>query len=207
MRTGRRFGVTALGVAALAVLLSGVGQAPVRAQPPNNIHIQAYENGFGVLSGFLGPQRLPFMVGQDPGPGGLPNALLYDLLNPPGLVAGDVLVTEPGGGVGDIIRFNTTSFVPGSAGEMVFYSALGGGMLADTGFPTANYANQATATEVGGIITYTPTAGQPGFVAGASLPVEYVLISDVPEPASLTMLGIGAAALAGYVWRKRRQAA
>ena len=122
-------------------------------------------------------------------------------------MAGDVLVNEPGGGLGDIIRFNTTSFVPGSAGEMVFYSALGGGMLADTGFPTANYANQATATEVNGIITYTPTAGQPGFVAGASLPVEYVLVSDVPEPASLTMLGIGAAALAGYVWRRRKQPA
>ena len=122
-------------------------------------------------------------------------------------MAGDVLVNEPGGGLGDIIRFNTTSFVPGSAGDMVFYSALGGGSLADTGFPTSRYANQATATEVNGIITYTPTAGQPGFVAGASLPVEYVLVSDVPEPASLTMLGIGAAALAGYVWRRRKQPA
>ena len=125
-------------------------------------------------------------------------------------MAGDVLVNEPGGGLGDIIRFNTTSFVPGSAGELVFYSALGGGMLADTGFPTANYANQLTVAEVNGVITYTPTTGQPGFIAGAAGPVTYVLTSDVaavPEPASLTMLGIGAAALAGYVWRRRKGAA
>ena len=63
MRAPRRFGVTALGVAALAVLLSGLGQAPVRAQPPNNLLVQAYEDGRGSLSGFLGRQTLPFSVG------------------------------------------------------------------------------------------------------------------------------------------------
>jgi len=60
----------------------------------------------------------------DPGPGGLANALTYNLLNPPGLVAGDLLVQEVAGGpLSDLIRFNSsqTCFV-GLPGCLVFYS-------------------------------------------------------------------------------------
>jgi PEP-CTERM motif len=92
----------------------------------------------------------------------------------------------------------------------VFYSdnAEGSDALADTGFPTASYANALTLTEVGpegnNGITYTPLAGQPGFVAGAAGPVTYVIVSDaaVPEPATLTLLGLGAA---GFLLIHRRQ--
>jgi hypothetical protein len=210
MRRRRRFGVPALGVAALALLLAGAGQAPVRAQGVSTT-ITADENGHARFTNTAGANSpLASQLGLDAGPGGRPNALLYDLNGPRGLVTGDLFVTEPGGTVGDLIRFNTASFTDGF-GEFVFYSLPDGPDLADlAGFPTANYGNTLTIPEVNGVITYTPTAGQPGFVPGAAGPVTYVLTSDVtgvPEPASLTMIGIGAAALAGYVWRRRQQAA
>ena len=61
----------------------------------------------------------------------------------------------------------------------------------------ALYTNTLTVTEVGAEgangFTYTPTAGQPGFVAGAAGPVTYVIISDspAPEPASIGLMLAG----------------
>jgi hypothetical protein len=195
-------------LAALAVLVVGAGLAPVQAQG-FSITIRADENGHSLFTntaGFSSP--LPFTVGPDIGPGGRPNALLYDLLNPPGLTVGDVFVFEPGGALGDIIRFNPTSFTGGS-GELVFYSLPDGPDLADlAGFPTDVYPNSMAVQEINGVISYTPTAGQPGFVTGAAGPVTYVLSSDVavvPEPASLAMVGLGLAAVAGCAWRRRSQ--
>src|SRR5690242_11119656 len=68
------------------------------------------EKGNGSLL-FPGGGPIPTIgvLAPDPGPGGLPAALTYDLLGPPGLVAGDLILLEPGAGVGtisDIIRFN-----------------------------------------------------------------------------------------------------
>jgi hypothetical protein len=43
-------------------------------------------------------------------------------------------------------------------------------------------------------VVYTPTAGQPGFVAGAAVPVTYMIHSDsaVPDPGSIALLtGLG----------------
>ena len=67
----------------------------------------------------------------------------------------------------------------------MFYSDISDGKdsLADTGFPSSLYTNTLAVIETGpeggpnGYI-YTPTAGQPGFVAGASGPVTYVIQSD-----------------------------
>lgn len=53
--------------------------------------------------------RCQVLLAFDPGPGGLASALTYSGLgNPPSLVAGDVLVFEPGIGntLSDVIRFN-----------------------------------------------------------------------------------------------------
>jgi hypothetical protein len=60
--------------------------------------------------------------------------------------------------------------------------------------------------EVGpnGFMSYTPTANQPGFVPGFM--ATYNITSDfaVPEPASLAMLSLGLATVAGLVWRHRK---
>jgi hypothetical protein len=161
------------------------------------ITISADENGHGTLVNSNGfSSALPFALLPDPGPGGLPAAATYGLLNPPGLVAGDLIFFEvPVGSISDLIRFNPNQ----NGGSLVFYSDNSDGVdaLADTGFPTALYPNNITFTEVGpegaNGLTYTPVAGQPGFVAGAAGPVTYVIRSDspVPEPCSLTLLALG----------------
>lgn len=173
-----------------------------------NIGITVDENCNGTINGFGGPQALPCGFANDPGPGGLNNVMTYDLLNPPGLVAGDVLMVERSVGdpcqgcVLDIIRFNPN-------GTLVFYSDNLDGFDsgADTfGPPGALYANNVSIDEVGteqfNWGHYIPLPGQPGFVAGASAPVEYLFISDTPEPGSIVLLGTGVLGLAGLLRRK-----
>lgn len=140
----------------------------------NNPIITLQENGVGTLQFPGGPATsLPGILAPDPGPGGLPSALSFNLLGPPALVAGDVFVFEPGppGVISDILRFNPA----GTGGNILypasvlFFSLPGGGQLADTGFPTIFYTNTASIIEDAfGQATYTPTANQPGFVPGFS---------------------------------------
>jgi hypothetical protein len=163
-----------------------------------SVTITVDENGNGHFTNTSGfSSALPFAMQLDPGPGGLPSALTYGLLNPPGLTAGDLVLLEPGSDViSDIIRFNPACGF--GTGCLVFYSDNFDGVdaLADVGFPLARYTNVLTVQEVGpegdnGFI-YTPLQGQPGFVAGSAGPVTYVLRSDsVPEFSSLGLLAVG----------------
>ncbi len=171
------------------------------------VTISVDENGNGTLvnsNGFSSP--LPFALLPDPGPGGLPAALTYGMLSPPGLVAGDLILLEPPSSqMSDLIRFNPNQ----NGGSLVLYSdnTDGAEALADTGFPLALYPNNVTFTEVGvegaNGFTYTPIAGQPGFVAGAAGPVTYVIISDSPVPEPSTLLLAAFSALPA-LWRRRR---
>lgn len=181
--------------------------SPAQAQQAPEVTITANENGNGTIA-FLGGQTfaMPFSQTNDPTPGGLANVLTYNLLGPPSLVAGDVILSE---GVGaalvpsDVIRFLTT----GSA-IFFFYSDNSDGVdgPADTGLPTAFLPNNVTLAETGAEGSngafYTPTANQPGFIAGFA--VTYHFISDssgVPEPATWAMMVVGFGAI-GIAFRR-----
>jgi hypothetical protein len=208
--------VTALTRRCLAVALAaGVSLfLGGRASAQFSVTITLDENGNGTFrntAGFFSP--LPAALLPDPGPAGLPAALTYGILNPPGLTAGDLVLIEPTTSqaiVSDIIRFNPQQNALGSIGTLVFYSdnADTPHDLGDTGFPTTLYSNALAVMEVGpegnNGFSYTPTAGQPGFVAGAGGPVTYVINSDVPTspvpaPPAVVLAGLGAGCVA---WRR-----
>jgi hypothetical protein len=199
---------------ALATALLSMGNQ-VFAQVGGNPTITVNENGVGSL-GFPGgaPTPLQGVLAPDPGPGGLVLSLTYNLLGPPGLVAGDLLLIESGasGVLSDLIRFNPAGTgTPGYPASLVFYSdnTDGGDAPADRGFPTLNYANQLSFLETGpefgpNGFTYTPTANQPVFVPGFG--VTYVIRSDlaaVPEPSTIVMSGLVALLGLGYAWRRK----
>jgi hypothetical protein len=187
------------------------------AQQAFSVSIVVDENGNGRATTTAGANiALPFSLQNDPGPGGLDNVLTYSLVSPPGLTAGDVLFSGEAGLAfgGDIVRFNPTErCVDGTIGCLVFYSdnIPIADSLADTdGPPLDLYPNTTTVLEMGpegnNFAVYTPLPGQPGFVAGADGPVTYTLISDVPEPSTLTILAVGLAG-AGLVRRRSRRRA
>ena len=194
--------------AAITTLVLGACAEPAWAQI-TQISTVVDENGHGTLNGFQGLVPLPFSIIADPGPGGKPNVLAYNLLNPPGLVVGDVVITEAGAVGSDLIRFDAAT----GSGTLFFYSDQDAGIdaIADVGLPTGRNTNLLTMGEVslgvqGFGAIYTPTAGQPGFVAGAAVPVVYTFISDpVPEPGSFLLVLPGA--LVMFLRRRTRNTA
>lgn len=176
----------------LFALLLGAGGVTL-AQ--NNPLIMVAENGTGSLL-FAGSPPIPLLgvPGQDPGPGGLSNALIFNLLGPPSLVQGDIRILDADNQLSDLIRFVSASPVAPFPSSLIFYSDLDAtGLLGDTGFPTSLFTNVLTFTEINGGLTYTPLAGNPGFVSGFN--VTYQIASDdgvtVPEPASVALFTVG----------------
>ena len=156
--------------------------------------ISVDEFGNLFINGVPGPHGV---VGNDPGPGGLTNVLIYSI--PFAGVQGDVLLLDPfrppdpcSGSRCDVIRFNGN-------GTLIFYSDNVDGFdaPADTFGPPGNlYSNQLSIPEIGDEgnngSTYTPTANQPGFDP-AFAPTFTFTSDSVPEPAAwlLTLGGIG----------------
>jgi hypothetical protein len=210
MKTRSIFFGLSLAALMAATVDEAVGQTPT-------VTISVDEAGNGPFSSSVSVNgSLLSTLAADPGPGGLASALTYRLGTPPSLVAGDVVLLEPGLGVlTDILRFNPAGTGGGDyPASLVFYSDLafdGRNSLADVGFPTALYTNTISRVETGpeagpnGFFNYTPTATQPGFVPGFA--VTYNFTSDsaaVPEPASIVMAGTAVLAGLGYAWRRQR---
>ena len=96
----------------LAAALAVGGAAPLLAQSGNNPIIFLPENGVGTIQ-FPGAAALPLpgVLAPDPGPGGRTSALTYNLLGPPSLVPGDLLLFD-GDLLSDVIRFNPAGTAP-----------------------------------------------------------------------------------------------
>jgi hypothetical protein len=178
---------TTLMVLAVAAML-GVLTAGAWAQA--QIIVKFDENGNVTIDGQPSPSG--GNVGLDTGPGG-GLALIYPNTTGVPFVPGDVLLFEPTWMFSDVVRFNANQTI-------AFYSEasdseVGPADLADTGYwPTAWYTNLVQIPETGlegganGAL-YIPTPNQPGFVDVA--PVAYEIVSDVPEPATLSLLALG----------------
>ena len=134
---------------------------PANAQI-QNIFVTVDENCHGTINGFAGSQLLACSFTTDPGPGGLTGVMTYNLINPPQLVEGDVVLRESANVNSDVIRFNASV----GGGSFFFYSDLDGGAdaLADIGLPGALNTNVVFFNEVslgalGFGLVYTPNSG------------------------------------------------
>jgi hypothetical protein len=153
---------------------------------------------------------IPFTIGPDPS-GGVTTSpvLIYTL--PFAVTPGDVILTEPGqpnGPNSDIVRFwNPTGI---NQSEIIFYSDFSAAdpadAPADVGLPTQLQPIVVTIPEVGpegnnGAI-YLATPGLPG--STSFLPIQYNIISDVPEPGTGALLLSGVGLLFGIKRFRRR---
>jgi len=132
--------------------------------------------------------------------------ILYQLPFPLAFESGDVILAEPQGLPSDLARFfnNLQDFGNGTGiGNLIFmYSDID--LMPDSGdnFPilTDRMFNVVTLSELG------PENGVQGTPYTASLldgsSISYLLVSDVPEPSSMLLIGSGLLVLA-TVCRKR----
>jgi hypothetical protein len=154
------------------------------------------ENGIGTIDGnqLLRGFDIPPVPGVDPIP-----TLFYVLPFTFPVAQGDVQVIEPDNGtISDVLRFVSDSST--NTSRVYVYSDLEtSGIdkdLADVGIPQP-WINVVVVTEVGlegGVngIHWLPGLDQPGSPPAGVAPISYSFTSDVPEPATMCLLGLGA---------------
>jgi hypothetical protein len=182
------------------------------------INISFDENGHGSWQSEVGGGTLVWGMGipQQTGTSDQYATLYYEL--PVIVVGGDLVIYEPtltGGQVSDVLRFvNNYNPNGGYQGRVYVYSELEAGEtnpeLADTRIPydfldwRAGMEEQGTEDGWNGVVytpQYVPGTNQymPGYMESL-YSVTYNFTSDVPEPATIGILGLGALSLL----RKRR---
>jgi len=104
-------------------------------------------------------KSIPGSMILDPGPGIIKlTALTFDILNPPSLTSGD-LILSTFKQIAAVIRFNGAEFFSSSSntgGIVFYYSPV---------FPDTNYTNQVVIKALSVTTTYHPSAGQPGYIS------------------------------------------
>jgi hypothetical protein len=165
------------------------------------------ENGHANFGG----NPLPFFVGPDPSGGLAANVLVYTL--PFMVTPGDVGLLENPIGSGtnlvlsDIVRFYTPTTA--NTSDIIFYSDIEAGEndhdLADTGLPQSPNAFliQEVGPENNNGAIWNPVPGQPGSLPTGGT-IQFNIISDVPEPGTLTLAACGGA-LSLAALRRRHQ--
>ncbi len=189
----RPFGVTALGVVSLALLLSGAGPAAAG--------FVTYSVGSSTFS-FQGDT---FTNSPFAGAVGVPDggSVLAELQ--PGVFN----VGESGQFTGTAPFSLSESFVANGVSSSV--KLVGTLSIAPDGDTLAYVNGMATVVTLpnGQTLTVTPqplTLFEPSLGSYPYTLEATFALSATPEPASLTLLGIGGLGLLGYGWRKRRQA-
>jgi hypothetical protein len=197
---GIRWASVTVGV---GLFISFVPHSGAQGIPPTTVTLN--EDGTGSAVTGASTVNLTGVNQQDPGPGGLSNALVFTVGNSSLLTTGDLFLIDPTTfAISDIIRFNFS----GGSDEIVFYSrADGGNAKADTGFPGAFYANDLDIFEnPNGPTTYTPTTGQPGFIDFGGLTYVINSAEAVPEPSTFALVTLPALAfVCSRLGRARRR--
>jgi hypothetical protein len=184
----------------LARVLSGFGLAATVVVSTALGQFSFDENGNGMGPG--GP--IHGVIGIDPLTG--TNALCYPLPFAP--APGDILLTESGAQsnvVSDIFRFfqnNLYVYSEREPGETNFD-------LADVAFlpplqPNVAGPFQEVGVEGNNGFVWAPPPGS-GAPGDVGFPVQYNFISDVPEPCTVTLVGLGVLGLLAIVRRKKSQ--